>query len=55
MKEADGLEPWQLAVIIASSATVTLAAVIQQVMTKRKRMGRVMDESSKSSGYAVKP
>jgi len=55
VEEASGLEPWQLALIIAGASTVTLAAVIQQVMAKRKRMGSVMDESNKSSGYAVKP
>jgi hypothetical protein len=55
VEDAGGLEPWQLALIIAGSATVTLAAVVQQVMIKRKRMGSVMDDSNKSSGYAVKP
>ncbi len=55
VEDAGGLEPWQLALIIAGSATVTLAAVVQQIMIKRKRMGSVMDDSNKSSGYAVKP
>jgi len=54
-EEDSGLETWQVALIIAGTVTVTLAAVIQQVMVKRKRIASVMDDSNKGSDYAGKP
>jgi len=54
-EEDGGLEGWQVALIVAGGVTVTLAAAVQQILQKRKRMGSVMDDSKKASGYAVKP